>query len=189
MGVFLVFYAYGTGALLIIFLNLITYLIYWYFERNRAAALMSIWTFFTMFSVAVYNYLIGYSGYSIKTALGIHFAKTCIIAWNYYDAGIMDDPTLSKWMTTRERYYAEPHKKQLSFSKWINFYYFIGSTITPMHEYRDFEEFINYKGNVTQMPLFGNIIPACRRFLEMFICIGVFVIINSKIKPEYMFTP
>ena len=112
-----------------------------------------------------------------------------MLAWNYYDAGIMDDPKLSEHMTDRERYYAEPHREHLSLQKWLNYFYFIGSAITPMHEYRDFEEFINYRGNITKMPRFGNVVPAFRRFIETWICITILLILNSQIDREYMLTP
>lgn len=101
----------------------------------------------------------------------------------------MDDPVLSKYMTSRERYYAESHRKKLSFSKWINYFYFVGSSVTPMHEYRDFEEFINYEGKITKMPRFGNFLPAFRRFIETWACIGILVLLSAKVKPGYMLTP
>ena len=101
-----------------------------------------------MIGISVYYYLRQMGGYTIVTSLSMHFAKTHIIAFNYYDAGIMDDPVLSKWMTPRERYYAEPHRERLSYGKWINYFYFVGSSLMPLHEYREFEEFINYEGKI-----------------------------------------
>ena len=102
---------------------------------------------------------------------------------------MMDDPELSKYMTSRERYYAKSHREKLSFSQWINYFFFIGSAITPMHEYRDLEEFINYEGKIKKMPRFGNVLPAFRRFIETWACIGILVLLSAKIKPDYMLTP
>ena len=92
-------------------------------------------------------------------------------------------------MTDRERYYAEPHRERLSFVKWINYFFFVGSCITPMNEYRDFEDFINYRGNITKMPKYGNIWPACKRFGETLLCLVLFSIVHELIDVKYMLTP
>jgi len=75
-----------------------------------------------------------------------------MISWNYHDAGIMDDPEKSKYMTPRERHYAEACRKVPGFFSWIQYFYFVGASgAGPMHEYRDFDEFINFEGAVAKM--------------------------------------
>ena len=170
VGFFLVSYFYGSGIILILFFNITAYLVYRFLPRTMGAILMTLWTMFAFFVVNVYNFntknqLVGGHGFHVFSALSINFGKHLILAWNYYDAGLLDDPVLSKHMTTRERFYAEPHRKPLSYTKWFIYFFFVGSCITPMHEYRDFEDFIEYKGSIRQMPKNGNLRPAFERLV------------------------
>ena len=57
-----------------------------------------------------------------------------------------------------------------------------------MHEYRDFEDFINYKGKISKMPIFGNFFPAFRRFMETIFCITILTIFSANIETDYLLT-
>ena len=193
MSFLLVLYFYGSSIFAIMFFNLTAFCLYAALPRNTAAVAMALWTFLAMISCNIYNFFyttqeVGGHGQNLFTALSINFAKHYILAWNYYDGGILDDPVRSKHMTERERFYAEPHRERLSFSKWMHYFFFVGTCLTPMNEYRDFEEFFEYKGNITKMPKYGNFRPAIKRFVESLFCMGLLSLLQAVIEPKYMLT-
>ena len=91
-------------------------------------------------------------------------------------------------MTAREKYFAESHLKPLGFAKWLTYFYFLGAALTPMHEYRDLEDFINYRGKISKMPLFGNFLPALRRFGETIFCLVLLTTLTAHLDIDYLLT-
>lgn len=69
--------------------------------------MMSVCGFTIMMTVHLYDHLIEATGWKIGTIIQVSFAKVLMFAWNYYDAGIMNDKEKSKYMTPREKYFAE----------------------------------------------------------------------------------
>ena len=51
-----------------------------------------------------------------------------MFAWNYYDAGIMHDKEKSKYMTPRERHFAEALLEKPGFFPYINYLLFVGGS-------------------------------------------------------------
>lgn len=148
-GILLSFYFWGVDAFLNLFMVLSTYLIMLVLPRNQASKIMVWWTGGILASVHYYYFMAPERPVAIFLLLMFTFAKVHMVSWNYYDAGLLDDKEKSKKMTPRERYYAEPFRKMPNFFGWIQYFYFVGSSFNgPCHEYRDFNEFINFKGNI-----------------------------------------
>ena len=66
-----------------------------------------------LFSASFYHFKIKLAksgGWDIDLVFMIFFCKFHMMAVNYYNAGKLNDPILSKAMSTRERFYAEPLK-------------------------------------------------------------------------------
>ena len=179
-GTFLLFYSHGSGAFLNLFLVLSTYLFMAVLPRNAGAVMMAACGFSIMMTVHMYDHMIEATGWKVGTIVQVSFAKVLMFAWNYYDAGIMDDKQKSKNMTQRERYYAEPLKQKPSFFSYISYLLFVGGAYAgPQIEYRIIDDFLNYKGDITKMPRYGNLRPAFRRLVECFLCIPVMMFFGS----------
>ena len=127
-GTFLLFYSHGSGAVLNIFLIISTYLLMFLLPRNAGAKLMAAWALTLMMSVHLYDHLVESVGWKVGTIIQVNFAKVSIIAWNYYDAGKLDDKAKSHNMTQRERYYAEPFRQKPDLLAYFNYFLFVGSS-------------------------------------------------------------
>ena len=59
-----------------------------------------------------------------------------------------------------------------------------------MVEYADYLEFINMgkDSDIARMPKFGNWFAAWKRFIEVWLCAGVYIAISEFIDPSYMST-
>ena len=75
--------------------------------RKWGAVMMSVCGFTIMMTVHLYDHLIEATGWKIGTIIQVSFAKVLMFAWNYSDAGIMNDKEKSKYMTPREKHFAE----------------------------------------------------------------------------------
>ena len=83
---------------------------------------MVVWAFTIMISVHTYDHLIEWHGWKIGATLSMNFAKVSIIAWNYYDAGRLENPEKVKLMSEREKHYALPLRERLDFFSFINYF-------------------------------------------------------------------
>ena len=57
-----------------------------------------------------------------------------------------------------------------------------------MHEYYEFDEFINYKGNITKKPKSANFQQAFEKFGQALLCCTITVILKRYIDVSYMQT-
>lgn len=55
-----------------------------------------------------------------------------------------------------------------------------------MHEYYEFDEFINYKGNITKKPKTANFQQAFEKFGQALLCCTITVILKRYIDVSYM---
>ena len=70
-----------------------------------------------------------------------------------------------------------------SFIDWVHYMSFMVSiSIGPMTEYSAFHDFINLKENceTTKMRPFSNWYTACKRFIEVWLCAALFMILVEK---------
>ena len=60
-----------------------------------------------------------------------------------------------------------------------------------MVEYADYLEFMDYgkDSHIARMPRFGNWFTAWKRFIEVWLCAGVYIAISAFINPWYMSKP
>ena len=117
----------------------------------------------------------------------INFVKIHMIAVNYKDAGLLQNPELCKDMTDREKYYAESLKECVSFFDFWNYMMFCGSSFSgPAVEYRKFDEFINKKGQFEKIPKAKLFIPAMTRFAQMILCLVIVVVLNMSFKLSFL---
>ena len=90
-GTFLLFYSHGSGAILNLLLILSTYIFMAILPRKAGAVMMTLCGFSIMMAVHLYDHLIESKGWKVGTIIQVSFAKVLMFAWNYYDAGIMND--------------------------------------------------------------------------------------------------
>ena len=110
-------------------------------------------------------------GWDIDLIFMMNFIKFHMMAVNYTNAAILDDPVKGKDLTTRERYYAEPLRERVHFIDFMHYFLFVGSSWSGMsHEYRTFDEFINCKGDYASIPKDKLYAPAFKRFFESLGC-------------------
>lgn len=112
-----------------------------------------------------------------------------MFAVNYDNAGKLDDPEKSKLFTSRERYFAEPLRKNVSFAQWMQYFLFCGSSVSGMcHEFRDFDEYINLKAGYAKIPRDRLIPEAAKRFGQMVICVVLMVIVSLNFSFDHLLT-
>ena len=108
LGITLNFYFWGVGAWLNLFLVVSTYVIMLVLPRNLASKAMSWWAGSVLFCVHYYYFTAPVErSTGIFLSLMFTFAKVHMVSWNYYDAGLLSDPEKSKYMTEREKFYAQ----------------------------------------------------------------------------------
>ena len=124
----------------------------------------------------------------ITPLLRMNFAKIVMVICNYSDAGdLRQYPWGHKVFTSREKYYAQPLARRLDFFQWLNYFLYVGAQpIGPMHEYYDFEQFINFKGHIAKKPETANFQPAFERFGQAILCCVITVTISKYIDVTYM---
>ena len=109
---------------------------------------------------------------------------------NYQDAGIIDDPVKGKSLLENERKLAEPFRQLPSYLDWFHYHSFaplafIGENV----DYARFDAFINYRGDVTLMPKYSNILPALRRQFESLVCFYIFYNMGKVATPDDLTKP
>ena len=116
---------------------------------------------------------------------------------NYTDAGHISDKekegknskTAGKvhpadLLTANERHKATYMKKLPSFADWAHYMMLVSTCWSgPMVEYSDYTDFIERKegSNAAKMPRFGNWPAAWKRFAEVWICAGVYAVLNDHV--------
>lgn len=113
-----------------------------FFERNTAANLMMIYSSLALFSASFYHWHLAEdsSGWDIDLIFMMNFCKFHMLAVNYKNAGLLDDPVGGKHLTSRERKFAEPLRERVRTIDFWHFYLFCGSSWTgPAHEYLHFD--------------------------------------------------
>ena len=162
------FYFYG----LLFFLNLGYVLVNYVLmrccgSREVAGTLITVFSAISLFCASYYHFQVNQAtgGWDIDLIFMMNFIKLHMMAVNYVNAGKLDDPVSSKDFTPRERYMAEPLRKRVPFADFMHYFLFCGAAWTGMsHEYRLFYDFINMKGDYTNIPKGGLIAPALKRF-------------------------
>ena len=105
------------------------------------------------------------SSLDVDLIIMINFCKAHMLAVNYENAGKLDNAEASKYFTERERFYAEPLRKALAIDDFFHYFFFCAVSFSGMvHEYRDFEDFINRKGNYSNIPRHKLLGSALKRF-------------------------
>jgi len=141
------FHFYGLLYFLNIVYVLVSYLLMRCCSRATGANLIVWWGALCMVSVSYHHFHIADAnsgGLALDLIFMMNFVKLHMFAVNYDNASKLDDPVKGKYLTPRERYFAEPLRNQVSFTDWINYFFFVGSSWTGMpHEYRTFDEYIN----------------------------------------------
>ena len=103
--------------------------------------------------------------------------------------GAVDEET--KWMTARERHNANYFLTLPSFIDWVHYMSFaVSITIGPMCEYSTFHDFINLNKNceAKSMRPFSNWFTACKRFIEIWLCAAVYMLLVAKFDWWYLTT-
>ena len=168
-------YFYGLNFSFNIAYIFVNYLFMLCLERHLAAKLMTIWSGTCLFLASINHfYLSGNEdgNWDIDLIFMMNFIKFHMMAVNYSNAGLLDDPVKGKDLTTRERYFAEPLRQQISLVEFFNYYLFCGSSWTGMsHEYRWYEEFINRKGDYANIPKDKLLAPFLERSFQWLLCL------------------
>ena len=149
------FYFYGINYILNIGYILVNYLLMSFFERQLASTLMTVWSGVMLMFVTFSHLWISENSQDLEIDIIFLFnsAKFHMMAVNYSNAAKLEDPDQSKEMTKRERYYAEPLRKRASLMDFAHYFFFCGASWSGMsHEYRDFDDFINKKGDYANIP-------------------------------------
>ena len=92
-------------------------------------------------------------------------------------------------MTERERHFAGYLRTLPSFIDWVHYMSFMVSiSIGPMCEYSTFHDFINMKetSDATKMRPFSNWFTAWKRFIEVWLCAALFMILAEKFDWWYL---
>ena len=115
------------------------------------------------------------------------FCKVHMTMCSYSDAGKLNEK--DNELTAKEKHNASYLIELPSFSEWFH-YMQLGSTTWsgPMVEYSDYLDFIDMgpKSDIAKMPDFGNWWPAWKRFIEVWLCAGIYVLIGEFIDPKYL---
>lgn len=121
------------------------------------------------------------TGYGVATLCMVCFVKHSIISINYRD-GLED-----KGLTSREKKYAL--KELPGFFSYCNFVFNLqSSVIGPSFEFKDWDDFINLRGDYAKMRPFTNYLPALQRFGEALLCIVVSNVCFIYFPPNDMLT-
>jgi len=111
-GISLGFFVYGLQFVISLSYILGNYLIMRFLtQRKLAMQVMIAFSAFMLFSASFYHFKIKNAksgGWDIDLVFMIFFCKFHMMAVNYYNAGKLEDPLLSKEMSARERFNAEP---------------------------------------------------------------------------------
>ena len=195
-GLFLGFYFHGLSYTICIFQFAIAYPCMVLLSRKHAqyaavilaSIIMTIRSFFCWWETILDG--------APRLQCTVIFMRVHMTMSNFVDAELLDDPVKGKYLTSRERHFAEYLRKVPSFMDWFNYnmftpFSFIGESI----EYGIFDDFINYRGDITKMRPYSNIFPAVRRQIESIICFSVFYSLSfiaeplDMVKPEFLAHP
>ena len=201
-GNFLGFYFFGPKFLLIVMNYVVVYLIMLISPSRKTGANIGIvWAFLVLMTGHFRYWSMSMKGHDWNTGNMIAFAKMHMTLCSLWDAekvvnsmkkskkeeaGAEDE---TKWMTARERHNANYLLTLPSFIDWVHYMSFMVSiSIGPMCEYSTFTDFINLneKCDATKMRPYSNWYTACKRFIEVFLCAGLFMYLNGTFDWWYL---
>ena len=129
------------------------------------------------------------SGLEVDLIFMLNFSRLHMFAVNYDNAGKLDDADADKKLTSRERFYAETLREKVSFADWINYFFFVGTCPTGMvHEYRTFNDFINLKGDFTNIPVDKLPVNALIRFGQMIFVVVLMILVSLNFSFDFLLT-
>jgi len=110
------------------------------------------------------------SGGLIDLVFMTNVVKLHMFAVNYNNAGKLGDPVAGKYLTERERYFAEILGEPISFYDWCQYFFFAASSWTGfITEFRDTNEYLNKKGGFANIKVEKLMGPAFKRFGHVFL--------------------
>ena len=120
----------------------------------------------------------------------MNFIKFHMMAINYKNAALLDDPIKSeKLLTSRERHHAEYLRERVNFTEFVHYFMFCGAAWTGMsHEYRWWSDFMNKRGAYEKIPKSKLFVPAIVRFSQMLVCLVMNIIIGSFFPLSHILT-
>ena len=129
------------------------------------------------------------SSLDLDLIIMINFCKAHMLAVNYENAGKLDNPEASKYFTDREKFYAEPLRNALAFDDFFHYFFCCAVSYSGMvHEYRDFEDFINQKGNYSNVPRKKLFLPAFQRFAQIIVWAILLLLYSQFFPKDYLVT-
>ena len=150
-GILITTYTYGCGIFLIVPFNMIGYVFMSCAPRKHAHYYVIFLSGFILLITNVIKQIVGDTGYNVSAIAMITFVKQTILAINYRDG--MGD--LEDWNTSREKKYAL--KELPSFFDYCNYVFSLqSSVIGPSFEYKDWNNFLNLRGDYAKMKHFSN---------------------------------
>lgn len=112
------------------------------------------------------------TGYNISTLAMITFVKQYMLATNYRDG----NGDLDGWLTSREKKYAL--KDLPTFTDYCNYLFpLVSSVIGPSFEYKDWNDYLNVRGDYAKMRPFSNYFDAFKRFGQGVIILQIIPIV------------
>ena len=118
------------------------------------------------------------------------FCKVHMTLCSYADAGKLS--AKDNELTAKEKNNASFLHELPSFTEWFHYMNLSSTTWSgPMVEYPDYVAFMNYEkdSDIANMPKHGNWPMAWKRFLEVWLCAGVYVGLSLIVNPKYMSAP
>jgi hypothetical protein len=158
-GILITTYTYGCGIFLLVPYNMIGYVFMSFAPRKHAHYYVIFLSGFLLSISNIIEQIEGDTGYNVSTLAMITFVKQTMLAINYRDG--MGD--LESWNTTREKKYAL--KELPSFFEYCNYVFPLqSSVIGPSFEFKDWNDFLNLKGDYGKMKPFSNYPRALIRY-------------------------
>ena len=201
-GNFLGFYFFGPKFLLIVGNYVLVYFIMLFSPSRKIGAQVGIVVSGIVLMIGHFQYWrMSMKGHDYNTGQMIAFAKMHMTLCSLWDAEkVLNDEKRSKkeddgaeletkWMTARERHNASYLLTLPSFIDWVHYMSFMVSiSIGPMCEYSTFHDFINLKDScdATKMRPFSNWFTAWRRFIEVWLCAALYMILVEKFDWWYL---
>ena len=190
-GLFIGFYFYGLNFIVNIGCIFGNYLLMRFLERELASYAMTIFSGTCLLAVSYYHFEINPAEgtMDIDMIFMMNFIKFHMMAVNYSNAAKLDDPVASKDFTSRERYFAEPLRRRMSFMEYVHYFFFCGAAWTGMsHEYRYFDEFINRREDYKNIPKHKLFLPFLNRLVQWVFCLLIMLFLSKMVNYQHLLT-
>lgn len=181
-GLAVTFFNYGVSGFGLIPYNMICYFCLYLTPRRQSALVVGVLTGTILTIVHIHRYLhTDGQDYSIDTLMMMTFVKQTILAFNYKDGA----PGAN--VTPREKKYSiEKIPSLLSYLAYV--FSLQSSVIGPSFEYKDWDSFMDLKGDYAKMPPFSNYASAFIRFVHGLMCVGASIALSHFFSPKWMLT-